>query len=96
MESRRHEAYGGIGQVCPWSDALMSREIIFHDVTTAKVSHVDVEHALFQHLDEDSAFVFETKAWLELDSAAVQVRKFKEDWDESAKSCVQRPAQLDM
>ena len=74
----------------------MSREIIIYDVTTGKVSHVDVEHALFQHLDEDSAFVFETKARLELDSAAVQVRKFKEDWDESAKSCVQRRAQLDM
>ena len=61
MESRRHEAYGGIGQVCPWSDALMSREIIFHDVTTAKVSHVDVEHALSKHFGEDCAFIFKTR-----------------------------------
>ena len=61
MESRRHQAYGGIGQVCPWSDALMSREIIIYDVTTAKVLHVDVEHALFQHLDEDSGFVSKPK-----------------------------------
>ena len=72
----------------------MSREIIIYDVTTGEVSQVDVEHALSQHLGEDSAFVFETKAWLDLDSAAVQVREFKEDWDESVKSCVQPPTQL--
>jgi hypothetical protein len=49
---------------------------------------------LSKHFGDDCAFVFETKAWLELDNAAAQVREFKEDWDESMRSCVQQPTQL--
>ena len=50
----------------------MRREIIIYNVTAAKISRVDVEHALPKRCDEDCGFVFETKAWLELDNAAVQ------------------------
>lgn len=83
-----------LGRFAYGTDTGMSREIIIYDATSGKVSHVDIEKALSKHFGVGCAFDFETQAWLDFDSASVQVREFKEDWDGSQKSCVQRPTQL--
>jgi hypothetical protein len=50
-----------VGRFAYGSDALMSREIIIYDVTTAKVSHVDVEQSCPSILVRTARSFFETK-----------------------------------
>ena len=83
-----------LGRFSYGTDTGMSRKIIIYDDASDRVSHVDIESALSKHFGEDCAFDFETQAWIEPDSAAVQVREYRDVLDDTVKSCVQRPTQL--
>jgi hypothetical protein len=83
-----------LGRFAYGTDTGMSREVIIYDAASGKVSHVDIESALWKHFGDDCAFEFETRAWREPNGAIVTVKEYRDFLDDTVKSCVQRPTQL--
>lgn len=76
------------------SDTGMDRDVIVYDSGARRISKFDVAESLATHFGQDCAFDFETKAWHEPGAVVVAVRVYKDNLDETLKSCVQQPTNL--